>query len=69
MDLIIWPDKGYKMHEDFRKELLKFWRVNNNFDKLVTYGISRVHKRKQFKQFWDLLVCVNKRVFFCIHID
>lgn len=40
LDLMIWPDKGYKTHEDFRKQLLKFWRRNNNFDKLVNYGIK-----------------------------
>lgn len=46
MDLIIWPDKGYKMHENLRKKLLKFWRSNNNFNKLINYGISQVEKTK-----------------------
>lgn len=46
IDLIIWPDKGYKMHEDLRKKLLKFWQKNKNFNKLINYGISQVKKIK-----------------------
>lgn len=44
MDLIIWPDKGYKMHEDLRKKLLKFWKKNKNFKKLINYGMSQIKK-------------------------
>ncbi len=46
IDLIIWPDKGYKMHENLRKKLLKFWQKNKNFNKLINYGISQVKKIK-----------------------
>ena len=28
MDLIIWPDKGYKVHEKLRAALAQFWRKN-----------------------------------------
>lgn len=44
MDLIIWPDKGYKMHENLRKRLLQFWQKNKNFNKLINYGISQIKK-------------------------
>lgn len=40
MDLIKWPDKGYPIHENLREALLKFWRINRNFDELVNYGIK-----------------------------
>ena len=40
MDLIIWPDKGYEIHKDLREKLLKFWRVNRNFKKLINYGVK-----------------------------
>jgi len=40
MDLIIWPDKGYAIHENLREKLLKFWKANKNFDKLINYGIK-----------------------------
>jgi hypothetical protein len=39
MDLIAGSDKGYKIHENLRKRLLKYWRLNKNFDKLISYGI------------------------------
>lgn len=47
MDLIIWPDKGYRMHENLRKKLLKFWQKNRNFNKLINYGISQIKKIKK----------------------
>ena len=40
LDLIILPDKGYKMHKNSRGELLKFWKKNKNFNKLIIYGIN-----------------------------
>jgi hypothetical protein len=40
MDLIIWPDKGYKIHENLRSKLLKFWKANKNFDELIKYGVK-----------------------------
>ena len=40
MDLIIWSDKGYEIHKNLREKLLKFWRANKNFDKLISYGIK-----------------------------
>jgi len=40
MDLMIWPDKGYKIHRDLREKLLKFWKKNKNFNKLINYGVS-----------------------------
>lgn len=38
MDLIVWPDKGYEIHKNFREKLLKFWRADNNFNRLIHYG-------------------------------
>ncbi|MBU4331889.1 hypothetical protein KKD19_06300 [Patescibacteria group bacterium] len=40
LDLIIWQDKGYKPHKHLREKLLKFWKKNKDFDKLVEYGIK-----------------------------
>ena len=40
LDLIVWPDKGYPVHQDFRKQLRKFWMTEKNFDKLVKYGVK-----------------------------
>lgn len=47
MDLILWPDKGYKIHKDLREELLKFWRANKNFDRLIDYGLKIYSKFKK----------------------
>ena len=44
MDLIVWPDKGYKIHKNLRDELLKYWKVNKDFDKLINYGVKNYHK-------------------------
>ncbi|MEK7202725.1 MAG: transglutaminase domain-containing protein, partial [Patescibacteria group bacterium] len=33
-------DKGYLMHRDLRKELLKYWKKNKDFNKLIKYGIK-----------------------------
>jgi hypothetical protein len=38
--LIEYPDKGYDMHQEFRKELHEFWKTNHDFDKLVDFGIN-----------------------------
>lgn len=38
--LIQSPDKGYPMHQEFRKELHKFWATNKNFDELVNFGLK-----------------------------
>lgn len=38
--LIEYPDKGYDIHQDFRKELHKFWKNSHNFDKLVEFGLK-----------------------------
>lgn len=40
LDIIKWRDNGYKVHQHLRKELLKFWKRNKNFDKLVKFGIN-----------------------------
>ncbi len=44
MDLIIWPDKGYKIHKKLREKLLKFWQAKKNFDALIMYGVKIYHK-------------------------
>ncbi|GEM_PF-317471 len=49
MDLIIWPDKGYKIHKKLREGVLKFWRANKNFDKLIDYGVKIYPKFKRIK--------------------
>jgi len=49
IDLIVWPDKGYKMHKGLREELLKFWKTNKNFDKLIDFGIKSILKFKNKK--------------------
>ena len=40
IDLIVWQDKGYAIHKNLRKKLLKFWKASKNFDKLIDYGIK-----------------------------
>ena len=40
--LIQMPDRGYKMHEEFRKELYNFWETNKNFDRLVEFGLKKL---------------------------
>jgi len=40
MDLIIWPDRGYKVHKNLRAELLNYRRENKNFNKLINYGVK-----------------------------
>lgn len=40
LDLIVWPDKGYKIHDNLRKRLLSFWKKNKDFNKLVKFSIS-----------------------------
>ena len=40
LNLIIWQDKGYKSHEHLREKLLKFWKKNKDFNKLVDCGIK-----------------------------
>ena len=40
LDIIKWRDNGYKIHQCLREDLLKFWKNNRNFDKLVKYGIK-----------------------------
>ncbi|MBI2474982.1 hypothetical protein HYV69_00990 [Candidatus Uhrbacteria bacterium] len=46
IDLIIWPDKGYKIHKSLRNKLLKFWRVNRNFEKLINHGVTIIVNQK-----------------------
>lgn len=33
------PDAGYEIHQEFRKELYKFWTTSHNFDELVDFGL------------------------------
>ena len=40
--LIEHPDKGYDIHQKFRKELHNFWETNKNFDQLVEFGLKRL---------------------------
>jgi len=44
MPIISRPDKGYDLHQDFRKELKKFWKKNKDFDKLVDFGVENISK-------------------------
>lgn len=48
MPLISKPDRGYDLHQDFRKELKKFWGKNKNFDKLVDFGVKNISKYAHF---------------------
>lgn len=36
------PDQGYDLHQNFRRELKKFWHKNNNFDSLVEFGLRKI---------------------------
>lgn len=47
MDLIVWADKGYAIHKELREQLLTFWKVNKNFNKLIDYGIKIYPKYQQ----------------------
>jgi hypothetical protein len=38
--LIEYPDEGYDVHQEFRKELYKYWKTSHNFDDLVDYGLK-----------------------------
>ena len=49
IDLIVWPDKGYEMHKGLREELLKFWKTNKNFNKLIDFGIKSILKFRNKK--------------------
>ena len=49
MDLIIWIDKGYKIHKKLREQLLKLWEVNKNFDKLIRCGMNIILNQKNKK--------------------
>jgi hypothetical protein len=35
-------DKGYEMHQAFRKELTEFWKTNKSFDELVNFGLKKL---------------------------
>jgi len=39
-DLLAEKDMGYRIHQYLRAELLKFWRKNRNFRKLISYGVK-----------------------------
>jgi len=39
-DLIKAKDHGYERHKELRIKLLKFWRKDKNFDRLVRYGVG-----------------------------
>lgn len=36
------PDQGYDMHQEFRKKLIKFWKREKDFDKLVEFGVRQI---------------------------
>ncbi|MFH0873720.1 MAG: hypothetical protein V1846_02660 [Candidatus Komeilibacteria bacterium] len=36
------PDRGYIVHQEFRKELTAQWTKNHDFDQLVKFGTERV---------------------------
>ncbi len=40
--LITTPDKGYDIHQSFRKELHAFWKKTKDFDKLVEFGVEKL---------------------------
>lgn len=42
LSIIRKPDQGYKLHQDFRKELSKFWKKEKDFNKLVEFGTKKV---------------------------
>ncbi len=37
-------DKGYRIHQEFRKKLLKFWQKEKDFNKLVNFGLKYLPK-------------------------
>lgn len=39
-NLLAEKDTGYRIHQYLRAELLKFWRKNRNFEKLISYGVK-----------------------------
>lgn len=38
--LIESPDRGYEIHQNFRKELSEAWTINKDFQKLVEFGLE-----------------------------
>jgi hypothetical protein len=42
MPIISKPDYGYDLHQNFRKELKKFWKKEKDFDKLVDFGVREI---------------------------
>jgi hypothetical protein len=38
------PDRGYDMHQEFRKILHKHWQEHHDFDKLVEFGVEKLPK-------------------------
>lgn len=34
------PVQGYPIHKDLRADLLRYWRRNKNFEKLIAYGMK-----------------------------
>jgi hypothetical protein len=37
---VVLGDRGYACHFAIRKKLLKYWRKDKNFDRLVHYGVE-----------------------------
>jgi hypothetical protein len=38
--LIERPDKGYDLHQNYRKQLQGFWKNNHDFARLIDYGVK-----------------------------
>ncbi|MDK2899430.1 MAG: hypothetical protein PWQ10_617 [Patescibacteria group bacterium] len=36
------PDKGYFIHQKFREQLHSFWKTNNDFNKLIGFGLEKL---------------------------
>lgn len=36
------PDRGYAIHQEFRKELERYWAKTRDFEKLVDFGVETV---------------------------
>ncbi len=43
-DLLSKPDSGYPAHQELRKELLKEWRANKNFEKFLPNAVEITRK-------------------------
>lgn len=46
IDIMEWKDGGYEKHKSLRREILKQWRRDKNFDRLVKFGVTYLKDHK-----------------------